>query len=124
MKKFEAAQMKNSKVNNYATYGGAQKGFNPALFFEQSMNRMRNQQARAEPQVVMNSTQEDATEVLGKPTVTPLDDKELTINEEHMEEVISKGVEVFNDGPPNGMPDPEKDPKDDDEDLSSNKAKM
>lgn len=45
--------------------------------------------------------------------MTPLDDKELAINEDHMEEIISKGVNVYNDGP-NGMPDPEEDPKDDD----------
>jgi|TARA_B110000305_G_C19346312_1_gene591879 hypothetical protein len=75
-------------------------------------------------QTVMKATiAEDTAEVFGKPTVTPLDDKELTIKEEHMEEVISKGVDVFNDGP-NGMPDPEKDPKDDDDETSSSKAKM
>lgn len=45
--------------------------------------------------------------------MTPLDDKDLTINEEHMEEIISKGVNVYKEGP-NGMPDPEEDPKDDD----------
>lgn len=82
-------------------------------------------------QTVMKTTTiaEDSAEIWGKetkssPQVTSLDDKELTINEEHMEEVISKGVEVFNDGPPNGMPDPEQDPKDDDDETSSSKAKM
>jgi len=64
------------------------------------------------------AVQEDTTEL--KPKVTSLDDKELTINEEHMEEVISKGVGVYGDGP-NGMPDPEEDPKDDDKEPKMEK---
>lgn len=62
------------------------------------MHKMRSQ-------TVMKSTiQEDTTAVFGAPTVTELDDKKIDINEEHMEEVISSGVKVFNDGP---KPDPE-----------------
>ena len=66
---------------------------------------------------------EDTTEVFGKPTITELEDKEMQINEEHMEEVISKGVNVYDKGP---NPEPE-DPKDEEEEkepTDETKAKM
>lgn len=49
----------------------------------------------------------------------------MTINEDHMEEVISKGVNVYEKGP-SGMPEPE-DPKDEEEEkepTAEKKAKM
>ena len=87
------------------------------------MNKMRakpkNQRAN---ETVMKAVKEEKY-TPEKPTVTQLDDKDLKLKEEHMEEVISKGVNVFNKGS-NGMPDPEKDPKDDDKESKTNKTKM
>lgn len=60
---------------------------------------------RAQKSTVMKATIEESPSTVAEgPTVTELDDEKIAINEEHMEDVISKGVQVFNDGP---TPDPE-----------------